>query len=589
MKLVQKTPLRSAFGCLLVLATTMLPALASSSRDVDGGGSASAGDGAIMDTGNGVDPNTHPSFRFQAAPFTTRNLETVPCGGVVATFPQETISKDFDTYIDATVTDVLTAVGLKYLFANDKIYGVQVMKVCASCESVVGEGAGAGAQDLYENPSFDHYCGENAYGHDLEHSGLVFLPLVGNDVRPGTMPGYVYSRATKAGKYERGPSLDLDTHLDYAFGIIATMAMGSISFAPDFMGYGAETTAEKGFLLRDTYLTSSIPLWLWVSNFVAESTDSRSALGDAAFYIGASEGAYASVALAEGFRAALGVVPVNTFASAGPYRLGSAAILKTIINPVAGGDVETYGYIGILLGEVYSSTNPNAANFGQGQDLLHDENRELALSWLNDPDLSKLEMNAKLIDFDADDEYRIENLWNLKIVQFLRDAVEAGVEDPCDPDYEGYVVGENDKFCEALKQNDLIDVLENANYNIELCYSDEDTVATPDNMPDVSVNTFLTATLKTGDHEEAIGACFFDAFSDIVSSPVFRDFVPEPKHKCNPAPCDSGPTTTITNAPTMSRVARGGTSSSARKSSLSFMSTALLIIVGLSSFMALCP
>ena len=51
---------------------------------------------------------------------------------------------------------------------------------------------------------------------------------------------------------ERGPSLDLDTHLDYAFGIIATMAMGSISFAPDFMGYGAETTAEKGFLLRDT-------------------------------------------------------------------------------------------------------------------------------------------------------------------------------------------------------------------------------------------------------------------------------------------------------------------------------------------------
>ena len=295
------------------------------------------------------------------------------------------------------------------------------------------------------------------------------------------------------------------------------------------------------------------------------------------------------MALAEGFRAALGVVPVNTFASAGPYRLGSAAILKTIINPVAGGDVETYGYIGILLGEVYSSTNPNAANFGQGQDLLNDENRELALSWLNDPDLSKLEMNAKLIDFDADDEYRIENLWNLKIVQFLRDAVEAGVEDPCDPDYEGYVVGENDKFCEALKQNDLIDVLENANYNIELCYSDEDTVATPDNMPDVSVNTFLTATLKTGDHEEAIGACFFDAFSDIVSSPVFRDFVPEPKHKCNPAPCDSGPTTTITNAPTMSRVARGGTSSSARKSSLSFMSTALLIIVGLCSFMALCP
>ena len=87
---------------------------------------------------------------------------------------------------------------------------------------------------------------------------------------------------------EKGPSVDLETSYDYVFGLMATMAMGTISFAPDFMGYGAEATAEKGYLLRDTYLTSSLPLWLWASNFVTESTDSRSALGDAAFYFGAS-------------------------------------------------------------------------------------------------------------------------------------------------------------------------------------------------------------------------------------------------------------------------------------------------------------
>lgn len=87
---------------------------------------------------------------------------------------------------------------------------------------------------------------------------------------------------------ERGPSSDLETSINYMFGIMATMAMGAVSFAPDFMGYGAETTAEKGYFLRDTYLTSTLPLWLWASNFVTKSTGSQSALGDAAFFIGAS-------------------------------------------------------------------------------------------------------------------------------------------------------------------------------------------------------------------------------------------------------------------------------------------------------------
>uniref|UniRef100_A0A7S3Q4M5 Uncharacterized protein n=2 Tax=Chaetoceros debilis TaxID=122233 RepID=A0A7S3Q4M5_9STRA len=527
------------------------------------------------DTITHLHPSLLPLHSHFQSPFATRNLETVPCGGIVVTYPQETIAETFDAYADVTMPDALTAIILKTLFANNKTYGVQIMKVCASCDSVVAAGAGAaaGAQDLYDNPSFDHYCGENAYGHNLEHSGLVYLPLVGNDVRPGTMPGYVYSRPTKVGKLDQGPSVDLDTSLDYVFGLMATMAMGTISFAPDFMGHGVETTAEKGYLLRDTYLTSSLPLWLWVSNFVSESTDSRSALGDTAFYVGASEGGYATVALAEGFRTALGVEPVYTFASAGPYRMGTATLMDTIINTDAGVDFDRHAYIAILLGSVYSSSNPNAANYGQGQDLLNDENRELALSWLNNPDFSKEDINAEIFALHeringVDTVYRIEDLWNPIIVNFLRDASAAGVEDPCNPDYEGYIVGENDKFCEALKQNDLIDVLEKANYDIELCHSPGDTLVTYSNMPDVSVNAFLTANIKAGGHEESIGFCFFDVFGDIVSE-KFLSFVPEPKHKSDP---DSG-----------SNDARGGTSNSAHISSLSFTSTVFVIAVGLGS------
>lgn len=507
-----RSPLRAAFGCLLLLAHVP-PMLASSSAALDDGA------GASTDMNTGIDIDTidrHLSLFFNKnshfqSPFSTKTLETVPCGGIVETYPQSIIGEAFDAFVDAIAPDPAYAVGLKFLFANNKTYGVQVMKVCASCDSVVAAGAEAGAQDLYENPSFDHYCGENAYGHDLEHSGLVYLPLVGTDVRPGTMPGYVYSRPSKVGKLEKGPSGDLDTSIDYAFGLMATMAMGTISFAPDYMGYGAESAAERGYLLRDTYLTSSLPLWLWVSNFVTESTDSRSALGDAAFYIGASEGGFASVALAEGFRAALGVEPVHTFASAGPYRMGTATLLQTIISVDAGVNLERFAWVAVLLGAAYSSTNPNAANFGQEQDLLNDEHRDLALSWLNNPDFDEYDINVAIIAHHeqingVDAEYKIETLWNRRLVNFLRDSIDAGVDDPCNPDYEGHIIGENDKFCEVLKQNDLIDVLENSNYEIELCHSQEDTLVTYSNMPDVSVNTFLTANIKTGDHEESVAS-----------------------------------------------------------------------------------
>ena len=256
--------------------------------------------------------------------------------------------------------------------------------------------------------------------------------------------------------------------------------------------------------------------------------------------------------------------------------MGTATLMDTIINTDAGVDFDRHDYIAILLGSVYSSSNPNAANYGQGQDLLNDENRELALSWLNNPDFSKEDINAEMFALHeringVDTVYRIEDLWNPTIVNFLRDASAAGVEDPCNPDYEGYIVGENDKFCEALKQNDLIDVLEKANYDIELCHSPGDTLVTYSNMPDVSVNAFLTANIKAGGHEESIGFCFFDVFGDIVSE-KFLSFVPEPKHKSDP---DSG-----------SNDARGGTSNSANISSLSFTITVFVIVVGLdSSFM----
>lgn len=278
------------------------------------------------------------------------------------------------------------------------------------------------------------------------------------------------------------------------------------------------------------------------------------------------------MALAEGFRTALDVEPVSTFAIAGPYRMGTATLFNTIVSAEDDGtDFEDFMYVSILLGEVYSSTNPNAANYGQEQDLLNDERRDLFVSWLNNPDYSKTDINEKMIALSqetngVDSTFKIEDVWNPKIVNFLRDAIAAEVKDPCDPNYEGYIVGENDKFCEVLKQNDLIEILENANYNIELCHSPGDVFVTYANMPDVSSNPFLTANIKAGGHMESILSCFSDGFLDIVSE-EYLSFVPQPKHSV-PDPDRSTPT------------------SSALKFSLSY--TALIVVVLLGSFISLC-
>ncbi len=175
-------------------------------------------------------------------------------------------------------------------------------------------------------------------------------------------------------------------------------------------------------------------------------------------------------------------------------------------------------------------TNPSVANFGLGQDLLADENKEQILEWLADPSYGSVELTEALFSLVPEgEELAVEMVWNSDIVDFLRTADEVGETNPCNPSYKGYKIGKVDKICEILIQNDLTDVLERATYPVLLCQSKQDKLVTFENLPNVDSNPFLVLQEKPGDHSTSTTLCAFDALF-FIASPEASTYVPDPKH-----------------------------------------------------------
>ena len=115
--------------------------------------------------------------------------------------------------------------------------------------------------------------------------------------------GYIHTHVTKINQYDVPSqmwSLSSDGHWSNEMFIcfLATATKGTISFAPDYMGYGLshdnededENDVGKSYLIRHSYVTSFLPLWVKVSYDLKMETDCSTALGDAAVVQGYSEG-----------------------------------------------------------------------------------------------------------------------------------------------------------------------------------------------------------------------------------------------------------------------------------------------------------
>jgi hypothetical protein len=236
---------------------------------------------------------------------------------------------------------------------------------------------------------------------------------------------------------------------------------------------------------------------------------------------------YGSIAIAEGLNRALGIDIIQVRSGAAP-----SSILTTIMEMVRNfgpDNNEGFWNVAVLLGAVFSSTNAGVANYDMDQNFLND-NYLYTREWLNEEKVSEFVINERLLTIFIEKELELDDIltefWNPNLISFLQGAIDAGVDNPCAPSYSGYEVGVNDKFCEAFLQNDLIDVLRNAKYPVNICHSSEDEIVSYENVPDDRLNPkYLTVDTVVGDHNAAGAAC---TIRDILylASPEFW-FTPE--------------------------------------------------------------
>jgi hypothetical protein len=128
-------------------------------------------------------------------------LELTSCDSILATFsPGESITYAFTQFFGSD-----PVFNFLFVLFGEKInFGVQVVKICASCEEILS----LPTTDLsvldttcLNQEVFERYCGEDAYGSNISHSGLVIYPLetIGDltSIKAGTLTGFVYNRPSK--------------------------------------------------------------------------------------------------------------------------------------------------------------------------------------------------------------------------------------------------------------------------------------------------------------------------------------------------------------------------------------------------------
>eukprot|EP00536_Pseudo-nitzschia_multiseries_P000478 jgi/Psemu1/317328/estExt_fgenesh1_pm.C_60016 len=436
-------------------------------------------------------------------------FDLIPCDTTLLTIKREDIAAGFSDLLDLISPpgfipgDTFTPINVvvEQMFTNQINYGVVVKKMCASCKEVLS--AEPEFLTRYNNAAFEQYCGEDVYGFDTQHSGLVTYPLEeGSTIRSGALPGYVYSRSSKVAINDI-PSEFGKNNVDVALGVLASVAQGLPSISPDFMGYGSSDVV-RGYLIKDSYVTSTLPLWLKLKLHLREETNCNTDLDSFAFYTGYSEGGYASVALADGFKEAMAVQPSMVLSGGGPYGTKDNLLFDLVRGSVNPNPSDSY--FSALLGAAYSSTHPGIKNFNKGQNLLSDEFRDIAVGWLEEKNITFQELIERMSSWTADTTV------NPDVLQLVRGAFESGDKMYCQPGYSGYKVGVHDKICEALIQNDLTEILYNVDYPVLFCHSLRDEIVSFDHVPNMISPYFFLRT-KNSTHRVAGFECFFDALN----------------------------------------------------------------------------
>ncbi|CAB9496389.1 expressed unknown protein [Seminavis robusta] len=387
-----------------------------------------------------------------------------------------------------------TPLGEFAIFALDSVilrnlkYDVQLWKICGRC---------AEFEDDIKYPK-NAGCGRQDYGFNATHSGLLVVPYDAGrgELISTTLPVNIVPASESVVPSETGYPVTSHPAL---LGAVISSITRVYTLEPDFTGRGESKDYYRAFLIKQTYVTATLPLIWQAEAMVAEQSNCAAAMADAYSLVGYSQGGFQVVALADGL-ARMGKTIIAVYGGGAPYKL-STETLTYFVSRIKNGRLPIVFFV-TLLAAALSSTTTDAANFGAGQDFLAEHVRDPLVHQAQLAGANRDPLFAYIPEWDP------LSVYNQKFIALMEGGIARGESNPCVTS----VTNETDKLCEALQENDLIHILESANYPMFLCHSSEDESIPYSNLPSISSNPdYLHIKTVTGTHWEASTPCIIDA------------------------------------------------------------------------------
>lgn len=250
-------------------------------------------------------------------------LETldINCNEIIETIPSSDVSSKFQEILGQTFKSSTSAYTYYNTIGSRLIqYGIEVRKVCASCENISDE-----ASFLEQNAFISEFCGTDMTGSDVIYSGLLLVPLTNSGSKKvGSSSAFIYSRSLLYDPQTKPPSESWNSmvHSDeQAIVTFLAATSGYVTIIPDFSGYGESSkySVQKNILVKKSYLRSTIPLWFQAGKILRQESLCQSFLADASVFGGYGEGGYASLVLADGMKKSLNLDIMHVESGGTPY------------------------------------------------------------------------------------------------------------------------------------------------------------------------------------------------------------------------------------------------------------------------------
>ena len=455
------------------------------------------------------------------------------CGDILLSVDIGSVQSFFDDAFNNLFSDPVTVAQLNFNVQQFSRYGFQLRKVCGSCTEF----------DVNDSEYQTNYCSPSAYGGNHTHSGLVGFPLSesgGTELQNGTFPGYMFCKGSDT---SRAPSTMVRgtlSDLEFVLFSMLPVTFGYVSVAPDYMGFGeGESILYKSYLIQKGYQTAIIPIWFKTSQVLEQASNCKSALDDAAIIMGYSEGGYVATVIATTMFG-LGIQILRLIPGGAPFATASTVIPDLIGSVDSGVYNPRFYFIIALLGSSYSSTYRDIANYNSGQDLLNITYRETIVDAV----------------FRGEERFNVSRLlpqqdplriFDSDYIAWGRRLVQNPEPDPCNTTY---IVGFNDRFCAAIRANDLVSTIETVAFPTIICHSVDDEIVGYATVPNVTLNDNLTLSATTGNHTDAAQFCLLQGLFVLISPDVLS-YVPTPKHNNQACPTPT-PTVPLPMVPSVS-------------------------------------